>query len=90
MKIKEGFVLRDVCGESVICGEGLKTIDFGRLITLNETATWLWQEAARQCDFTIESLTTAMCEEYEITEDQARKDIESLIGNWQNLKMIAD
>ena len=43
MKQKEGFVLRTVCGEHVIVGEGLGTIDFGKLISLNETAAWLWK-----------------------------------------------
>ena len=32
MKIKKGFVLRNVCGEQVIMGEGLDAIDFGRLL----------------------------------------------------------
>ena len=31
MKIKEGFVLCEVCGEQVIMGEGLGAIDFGHL-----------------------------------------------------------
>ena len=45
MKIKKGFVLRNVCGEQVIMGEGLDAIDFGRLLCLNETAAWLWNQA---------------------------------------------
>ena len=45
MKQKEGFVLRTVCGEHVIVGEGLGTIDFGKLISLNETAAWIWKKA---------------------------------------------
>ena len=32
MKIKDGFVLREVCGERVIVGEGLGAIDFGILV----------------------------------------------------------
>ena len=35
MKQKEGFVLRTVCGEHVIVGEGLGTIDFGKLINFD-------------------------------------------------------
>ena len=47
MKQKEGFVLRTVCGEHVIVGEGLGTIDFGKLISLNETAAWIWDNRKR-------------------------------------------
>ena len=36
MKQKKGFVLRTVCGENVIVGEGLETVNFGKLISLNE------------------------------------------------------
>ena len=46
MKIKNGFVLRTVCGENVIVGEGLDAINFGRMLSLNETAAWLWKQAA--------------------------------------------
>ena len=29
MKLKDGFVLRDVCGEKVIMGEGVGALDSG-------------------------------------------------------------
>ena len=63
MKRKEGFVLREVCGEKVIVGEGLGAIDFGKLLSINETAAWLWNEAGRQVDFSVDSLAEAICEE---------------------------
>ena len=34
MKIKKGFVLREVCSERVIMGEGLGAINFGKLLAL--------------------------------------------------------
>ena len=71
MKQKEGFVLRDVCGEHVIVGEGLGTIDFGKLISLNETAAWLWRKAGEMGDFDIDGLTEALCAEYEVEAAQA-------------------
>ncbi len=90
MKQKEGFVLRDVCGEKVIVGEGLGAIDFGSLLSLNDTAAWLWQKAAEQGNFTIETLTDALCEEYEIDKDIAQKDIAAIIGKWMELGVIED
>ena len=42
MKLKKGFVLREVCGEKVIVGEGIETVNFGKLISLNDTAAMLW------------------------------------------------
>ena len=72
MKIKDDFVLREVCGENVIMGEGLKAIDFRKILALNESAAWLWKEAKAQGDFTVESLTARLCEEYDVTAEEAR------------------
>lgn len=88
MKQKEGFVLRDICGEHVIVGEGLGTIDFGKLISLNETATWLWRKAGEMGDFDIESLTVALCKEYDVAEDAARKDVQKIVAQWQELGIV--
>ena len=64
MKIKKGFVLREVCGENVIVGEGLGAINFGKLLALNETAAWLWKQAVALGDFNVETLAEKLCEEY--------------------------
>lgn len=79
MRIKEGFVLREVCGDPVIMAQGLSSIDFCRLLGLSESAAWLWQEAKRQGDFTVESLAAALFDEYEISREQAHHDVEKLL-----------
>lgn len=38
MRIKEGFELREICGEHVILSHGMDNIDFSKIISLNETA----------------------------------------------------
>lgn len=88
MKIKKGFVLRNVCGEQVIMGEGLDAIDFGRLLCLNETAAWLWQQAEKLNEFTVDQLTEALCEEYDVTAEQAREDVAAMLSEWQKVGVI--
>ena len=88
MKIKKGFVLRTVCGENVIVGEGLDAINFGRMLCLNETAAWLWKQALEQGDFTAQSLANALCTEYEVTPDQALADVKETINHWTELKVV--
>ena len=88
MKQKKGFVLRCVCGEQIIVGEGLGTIDFGKLISLNETAAWLWKKAGEMGDFDIDTLTKALCEEYEVDANQAREDVTKMVGQWQELGIV--
>lgn len=88
MKQKEGFVLRTVCGENVIVGEGLGTIDFGKLISLNETAAWLWKKAGELGDFSVDSLAVALCEEYDVSADQARADVEKMVQQWAEVGIV--
>lgn len=82
MKIKEGFVLREVCGQNVIMGEGLGVINFGRLLALNDSAAFLWKEAQAQGDFTVDSLAARLCEEYDITPEEARQDVSDILAEW--------
>jgi len=88
MKIKQGFVLRKVCGENVIAGEGLGAVNFGKLLALNETAAWLWEQAVAIGDFNVEQLTQKLCEEYEITVDEARNDVTPLVNEWNSVGVI--
>ena len=88
MKIKKGFVLRTVCGENVIVGEGLDAINFGRMLCLNETAAWLWKQALEQGDFTADSLAAALCNEYDVTPEQALADVKETINQWTELKVV--
>lgn len=88
MKQKEGFVLREVCGEPVIMAEGLANIDFGHMLGLNESAAWLWKEAERQGEFTVESLANALCEVYDVTPEMAHTEVARLVDHWLQEKIV--
>ena len=88
MKIKNGFVLRQVCGENVIVGEGLGAVNFGKLLALNETAAWLWKQAQELDDFDVEKLAERLCEEYDVTAEQAQSDIAAIVAEWQNVGVV--
>lgn len=88
MKIKKGFVLREVCSERVIMGEGLGAINFGKLLVLNEMAAWLWQQAQAMGDFTVEALAEKLCEEYDVTADEAKADVAEMIAEWQKVDVV--
>ena len=88
MKQKEGFVLREVCGEKVIVGEGLGAINFGKLISLNDTAAWIWEKAGELGDFSVDALVEALCDAYEVTPETARTDVQALLKQWLELGII--
>ncbi len=81
-------MLRDVCGEHVIVGEGIGTIDFGKLISLNETAAWLWRKAGEMGDFTVDTLVEALCKEYEVEKSQAITDVEKMVAQWKEIGIV--
>lgn len=76
MKVKEGFVLRSVCGESFLIAEGLENIDFSKLVALNKTSVFIWNLIADRHEFTIDEIVDKMYEEYEVEKDQLRADIQ--------------
>ncbi len=88
MKIKKGFVLRKVCGENVIVGEGLEAINFGKLLALNESAAWLWSEAQEMGNFSAEELTERLCNEYDVMPLEAQQDVADMLEQWQQLGVI--
>lgn len=83
MRLKEGFVVYDLCGKKIVLAQGLANIDFNRVLSLSDSAAWLWEEARRQGDFTVESLAEALCGEYEITPADAQADVMELVAQWQ-------
>ena len=81
-------MLRQVCGENVIVGEGLNAINFGKMLALNETAAWLWQQAVAMGEFTVDTLADKLCEEYDVTQDEARRDVAAIIDEWNSVGVI--
>ena len=83
MKIKDGFVLREMCGENIVAAEGLQNINFNKLISLNSTAAFLWKELVGK-EFTVEDMAQLLVEEYGIDSELAIKDSASLCQAWEN------
>ena len=65
-------------------------LDFGQLLSLNETAAWLWQEASRQGDFNVDTLTSALCKEYDVEKELATKDVTTILKKWQDLGLTEE
>ena len=64
MRIKEGFELREICGEHVILSHGMDNIDFSKIISLNETAAFLWKQAVGKEAISEDGLVSSLLEAY--------------------------
>ncbi len=82
MRIKEGFILRTICGENVVVGEGLAQVNFNKLLSLNASAAWLWEQVKGK-DFTVEDLAALLQEKYDVSADVALADSQKLADSWK-------
>ena len=88
MRIKDGFELREICGENVILSHGMENIDFSKIISLNETAAFLWKEAMGK-DFDEQSLSDALLDAYDVDAETVRKDVERILSTWREIGLLA-
>ena len=86
MKLKQNFELREICGEHVVIPCGIENVNFDSIIHLNETGAFLWRQAEKG-EFSVESLTTALLAEYEVSEDTAKADVAAFVGRLQEQKL---
>lgn len=87
MRIKEGFELREVCGEYIVVAHGYKNIDFSSVICLNESSALMWKAVAGK-DFTQEDLCAVLLEEYDVDADVAKNDVAHIVEEWKNMGLI--
>ncbi|MBO4979635.1 MAG: PqqD family protein [Clostridia bacterium] len=78
MRIKEGFLLREVAGSYIVVATGALTKEFNGIIKLNETGSFLWKKLAENTD--TQALAFALTAEYDVSEEDARKDVESFVS----------
>ena len=87
MKKKNGFNLRTVCGEKIIVAEGKENIDFSNIIVLNESAAYLWEKVSDN-EFTAEEMAKWLTEKYDIDEETAKRDANTLAKQWMEAGII--
>ena len=87
MKQKQGFNLRHVGSEHIIVAEGLENIDFTKIISLNDSAAFLWTKV-KDKEFTIKDLAELLIEEYDIDDATASTDAEVLAESWVKADIV--
>lgn len=76
MKLKDGFLMRSVAGQTVVLPSG-DELDLNMMITLNETGAFLWERL--QNETTEDALVSALLGEYEVDEETARKAVAAFV-----------
>ena len=86
MKLKEGFILRTVAGETVALPTGGLT-NFDMMITLNETGRFLWERLSVGAEK--EELVNALLGEYEVERETAESSVNAFVDRLKELDFLA-
>ena len=81
MKIKEGFVLRQVADTWVVMPLGQQSLDFDGMLTLNDTGALLWQTLEKGGDR--EVMADALTAQYDVSRDAALNDVDIFLVKLQ-------
>ena len=82
MKTVPGFKLRPLGREFILTAEGMRQVDFNRMISLNQSAAFLWKAVDGRESFTVEDLADLLVGEYEIDRETALKDSAAIAAKW--------
>lgn len=76
MKLKEGFLLREIAGRIVVlpCDASL---NLNLMLTLNGTGQFLWE--ALEKGATTEELVSGLMDRYDVSEELARQDVAAFV-----------
>lgn len=86
MKIKEGFVLRNIADEYIVMPTGSNITKFDGAVALNEVSAFIFEKL--QNPVSKEDLVTALLNEYEVDEETAAKDVDALISEFEEMGII--
>lgn len=87
MNTKTGFRIREVCGEKIIVAEGKENIDFSNIISMNDSAAYLWNSVEGK-EFTIDTIVKLLLEIYDVDEETAKADSLAVIRQWADAGII--
>lgn len=89
MTIKKQLVKRNIAGDVILVPVGDSSLTLKGLITLNETAEFIWDRLADAADAAdAAELAAAMCEEYDIDAATAKNDVDEILAQFRELEII--
>ena len=86
MKIKEGFILREIAGSFIVVAVGDAVKTFNGVINLNPTGAFLWKQLSEGGDE--ETLLKALLGEYDVDEELAKRDIAMFIEKLKKANLL--
>ena len=89
MRLIEGLVLRPLGRDFIVTGEGLSRVDFSKVVSMNATAAYLWEQIQGRV-FTPEDMVSLLTARYDVDPAQARVDVEKLLDRWRQAGLVTE
>lgn len=88
MKRNPNFLLREVAGKQVVVPVGVASMEFVGMINLNAVGAYLWQQL--ETEQTLDTLTAALTDRYEVAQEIARADVEDFVESLTKVGAILE
>lgn len=86
MKIKKELIKREIAGDTILVPVGKTVYDANGLFVLNELGGFLWERLPQAEN--AEQLCDAVLEEYEVSREEAVRDIAEFLDKLRKLDII--
>ena len=86
MKLKDGFLLRQIAGQNVVLPAG-GDLDMNMMITLNDTGAFLWERLQQETDAS--ALVSALLAEYDVDETRAATAVTAFVKKLEENGFLA-
>ena len=86
MKLKEGFMLRQVAGQYMAVPLAERSTELHGMLTMNETGAFLWEQLSQEQ--TVDSLVAALADNYDVTVEVARQAAQDFIAQLEREQVL--
>ena len=87
MKIKAQYKVREMAGEHVVIMQGRHGSDLTKIISLNDSALYLWNEVAGK-SVDVEDVAKLLVEHYQIEHEVAVQDAQRWIAKLEDCGLV--
>ena len=88
MKIKDGFVVRDIMGQCVVVATGEASESFSGMIKLNDTGKDIWEGVA--AGKSEEEIIDQIVEDYDVDKERTKDSVSKFIADMKDKGFIID
>ena len=88
MKVRDGFLLREVAGSFVVVPVGKAAVDFGGMMTLNPVGAFVWR--ALETPTTEAAIVEQVLAAYEVDAQTAQRDVRIYLEKLRAAGLLED